>query len=156
MKYVYIFIAVIVLLVGGFATVKKVSPVSWGWWGTTNTSSGVAMKGYDPVAYFDTGAPVKGVADYSTEWANATWQFASAEHRDRFVADPEQYAPQFGGYCSFAVSKGFTADISPDAWDIEDGRLYLFADQNVRDEWVGGLPEGTLEKSTANWANRQK
>jgi YHS domain-containing protein len=154
MKYVYIFIAVVILLVGGFATVKKVSPVSWGWWGTTNTSSGLALKGYDPVAYFDSGAPVEGDPEFTAEWADAMWQFASAEHRERFVANPEQYAPQFGGFCAFAVSKGFTADVSPDAWYVEDGKLYVFADQKVRDQWVAGLPDGTLDQSGSNWAER--
>ena len=71
-----------------------------------------------------------------------------------FAADPEAYAPQFGGFCSFAVSKGFTADISPDAWHVEDGKLYVFADKNVRDDWVATLGEGSLEASTAKWATR--
>ena len=71
-----------------------------------------------------------------------------------FSADPETYAPQFGGFCSFAVSKGFTADIMADAWHIEDEKLYVFADINVRDEWVRTIGEGSLEKSTTNWAKR--
>jgi hypothetical protein len=71
MKYVYIAIAVIVVIVGAFSTVKKVSPVAWGWWGATNTSSGVALKGYDPVAYFQASAPVQGRDEFSYAWNDA-------------------------------------------------------------------------------------
>lgn len=154
MKYVYIGIAVIVVLVGAFMTVNKVSPVGWGWWGTTNTSSGVALHGYDPVAYFEESGPVPGDADYAYDWADATWHFASAANRDRFGADPARYAPQFGGFCTFAVSKGFTADVSPEAWHIADDKLYVFADRNVRDDWVASLADGSLEASEAGWSSR--
>lgn len=154
MKYVYIGIAVIVLLVGTFATVKKVSPASWGWWGTTNTASGVALQGHDPVAYFDSAAPIAGSDEFSHDWADATWHFASADNRDRFAANPDQYAPQFGAFCAFAMSKGFTADSSPDAWHIEGGQLYVFADHNVRDDWVAGLDDGSLTASEESWSRR--
>ena len=154
MKYLYIGIAILVVLVAGFATLHKVSPVGWGWWGETNTSSGVALKGYDPVAYFEQSKAVPGSEEYSADWAGATWHFSSTEHRDLFEANPEHYAPQFGGFCTFAVSKGLTADISPDAWYVGDGKLYVFADQKVRDEWVAGLADGTLRVSEENWAER--
>ena len=154
MKYVYIGITVIIVLVGSVATVKKVSPVSWGWWGTTNTSSGVALHGHDPVAYFDGAAAELGSADFSHTWADATWHFQSADNRDRFAADPEQYAPRYGSFCAFAMSKGFTAEIDADAWHIENDRLYVFADKNVRDDWVEGLPDGSLEASEKSWAKR--
>ena len=144
----------VVVLIAAFATVKKVSPVSWGMWGNYNTSSDVALKGYDPVAYFNGGEPTMGDAQYSHEWGEVTWQFVSDENRALFIDDPATFAPQFGGFCSFAVGKGFTADISPDAWHIENSSLYVFADQNVRDQWVAGLGDGSLEKSTANWAKR--
>jgi YHS domain-containing protein len=153
-KWLIIGVSVLVLLVGTFMTVKKVSPVGWGWWGDINTSEGVALKGYDPVAYFGIDGPVPGSSDFSQEWGGVTWQFSSSANKDIFAAGPEDYAPQFGGFCSFAVSKGFTADISPDAWHIEDGKLYVFADQNVRDEWVAGLGEGSLEQSSENWSER--
>ena len=80
--------------------------------------SGLALKGYDPVAYFKHDKPVKGSAQITHEWVGATWRFASAENRDAFAANPAQYAPQFGGYCSWAVSQGYTADIDPEAWKI--------------------------------------
>jgi len=152
--WIFAGLGVVLLAVGAFLLVNKVSPVDWGWWGNYNTSSGLALKGYDPVEYFSSEQPTQGNNDYSLDWGDVTWQFSSSENRDLFSASPESYAPQFGGFCSFAVSTGFTADISPDAWHIENGKLYLFADQNVRDNWVAGLGDGLLQKSSANWVNR--
>jgi YHS domain-containing protein len=146
-------ICAVVVLVGAFLVVKKVSPVGWGLWGNYNTSSGIALHGYDPVAYHKSQTATKGSNEFALDWGGATWQFSSAENKSLFSADPDVYAPQFGGFCSFAVSKGFTADISPDAWHIHDGKLYVFAERNVRDNWVMSLGEGSLEKSAANWAN---
>lgn len=154
MKYLAIALAVLVIGVVGFAIVKKVSPVGWGWWGTTNTSSGVALRGFDPVAYFTSGSPVSGSDEFTYQWGDATWRFANAENKQRFAEDPRKYAPQFGGFCAFAVSKGFTADPTPEAWHIEDGKLFIFADQNVRDEWVKTLGDGSLDKSEVNWSKR--
>ena len=147
-------VAVLVVVVGTFAGVKKVSPLSWGMWGNYNTSAGLALQGYDPVAYIQDGKATPGDSQFSTDWGDATWQFASADNRALFDLDPEAYAPQFGGFCSFAASKGFTADISPDAWHVVDGKLYVFADQDVQAEWVAGIGDGTLEASTTNWEKR--
>ncbi len=82
------------------------------------------------------------------------WRFANARNRQRFVQNPDSYMPQFGGFCSFAVSKGVTANISPDAWHIEDDRLYLFADKKVRGEWVNNIDEGSMNDSVENWSKR--
>jgi YHS domain-containing protein len=153
-KWLIIGLGVFVVLVGSFMTVKKVSPLAWGWWGTYNTSSELALQGYDPVSYFTDDQPVPGSAEYSYDWGDATWQFASAENLTLFEQNPAEYAPQFGGFCAFAASKGFTADIAMDAWHVEAGKLYVFADQNVRDDWVAALGEGSLEASTENWAKR--
>ena len=152
--WVLIGIGVVVVLVATFLVVMKVSPVGWGYWGNYNTSSGIALKGYDPVAYFDDGQPTPGDNQISHEWAGVTWHFSSAENKNQFSSSPESYAPQYGGFCSFAVSKGFTADISPDAWHIENQNLYVFADKNVRDDWVATLSDGSLTKSDANWSKR--
>lgn len=154
MKFLAAVILIIVLGVGAFAVVEKVSPVAWGWFGTTNTEAGVALKGYDPMAYFIDDGPLKGSADYAYDYGDATWHFASARNRDLFAGDPAHYAPQFGGFCAYAVSKGFTADADPEAWHIEGGRLYVFADGDVRDKWVGALGEGSLQRANENWARR--
>src|SRR5262245_41912427 len=76
--------------------------------------SGIAIRGYDPVAYFADSKPLKGEAKYSYGWRGATWQFASEQHRDLFAQSPEKYAPQYGGYCTYGVSENHTVDIDPE------------------------------------------
>ncbi|MEM6355700.1 MAG: YHS domain-containing (seleno)protein, partial [Pseudomonadota bacterium] len=77
---------------------------------------GTAIDGTDPVAYFTEGKPVEGSSDFTHEWNGATWRFSSAENRDLFAGDPEKYAPQYGGYCAWAVAQGYTASTDPEAW----------------------------------------
>jgi len=97
---------------------------------------GLAIRGYDPVAYFTQNKPVKGSQEHSLDWNGSTWRFSSAEHKALFENDPEKYAPQFGGYCSYAVSEGYTASTVPEAWDIVDGKLYLNYSLSVRNRWL--------------------
>ncbi len=116
----------------------------------TGLVAGVAVGGYDPVAYFTQGKPVKGSADVTTSYEGATWRFASAENRAAFQADPVKYAPQFGGYCAYAVALGHTAKAEPDAWTIHDGKLYLNYDKSVQALWEKDIP-GYIAKADANW-----
>ena len=153
-KWLAIGFVVLIVAMGGFAVTKKVSPISWGWWGDINTSSGLALAGYDPVAYFDAGKSMPGDEQFTYDWGGVTWQFSTASNRGLFEQSPESYAPQFGGFCSFAAGKGVTAGISPDAWHIDNGKLYLFADKNVREEWVEKIDEGSLAASVENWSKR--
>jgi YHS domain-containing protein len=111
---------------------------------------GRAIDGTDPVAYFTEGRPVSGSSDFTHEWNGTTWYFASAENRDAFVANPEQYAPQYGGYCAWAVSQGYTAKIDPEAWAIVDGKLYLNYSKDVQARWQKDVP-GHIAKADANW-----
>jgi YHS domain-containing protein len=90
-----------------------------------NTEGGLAIKGYDPVAYFTDGKPIRGSAEFSASYGGADYHFVSAEHRELFLADPEKYVPQYGGYCAYAVSLNRTADIDPDEWAIVNDKLYL-------------------------------
>lgn len=114
------------------------------------TSKGIAIDGYDPVAYFVAGKPVKGSASLSADWGGATWWFSSEENRSTFRSDPVKYAPQYGGYCSKAVSEGHTAKIDPEAWDIVDGKLYLNYSLKVRDLWRKDIP-GRIRRADENW-----
>jgi YHS domain-containing protein len=114
------------------------------------TFGGVAIDGWDPVAYFTDGKPVEGSREFVHEWNGATWRFASAAHRDLFAQAPEKYAPQYGGYCAWAVSQGYTADIDPEAWKIQDGRLYLNYSLDVQKKWAADIP-GNVAKGDANW-----
>jgi YHS domain-containing protein len=111
---------------------------------------GLAIAGYDPVAYFTDGKPVAGSSELTTEWQGATWRFASAAHRDQFVAEPAKYAPQYGGYCAWAVSQNYTASIDPDAWKIVDGKLYLNYSKDIQAKWQQDIP-GNIGKADVNW-----
>lgn len=114
------------------------------------TFGGVAIDGTDPVAYFQEGRPVEGNDGFEFEWKGATWRFASAENRDLFAADPEAYAPQYGGYCAWAVSQGYTASIDPEAWSIVDGKLYLNYSKGVQGRWEQDIP-GHIASADQNW-----
>jgi hypothetical protein len=116
---------------------------------------GVALKGYDPTAYFQQSKPVKGSPEFAYEWSGALWHFESAQSRDLFKAHPDKYAPQYGGYCSWAVSNNYTADVDPDAWKIVDGKLYLNYSKNVQRKWE---PEAArrIVDADRNWPDLHK
>lgn len=117
---------------------------------TVFTEDGLAIGGYDPVAYFTKGEPRRGDAAFEADWNGATWRFASAENRDRFLSDPETLAPQYGGFCAYAVSENYLASIDPDAWTIHEGRLYLNYSRRVRRTWSRDIP-GRVARGDANW-----
>ncbi|MCR9096517.1 MAG: YHS domain-containing protein [bacterium] len=110
----------------------------------------VAIEGTDPVAYFTEGRPVEGTKAHSLEYMGATWRFASAENKAAFEADPDKYAPQYGGYCAWAVSQGYTAGIDPDAWTIVEGKLYLNYDESVMKSWLADR-DALIDRADANW-----
>src|SRR5438094_9552544 len=83
-----------------------------------NTENGWAIKGYDPVAYFTTGKPTPGMAQFTTTYKRVAYRFASAENRARFIAAPEKFVPQYGGYCAYAIALNQIADIEPEEWAI--------------------------------------
>lgn len=114
------------------------------------TSAGLAIKGYDPVAYFEDGRPVKGDAAYEYQWRGATYRFSSAAHRDAFKQDPARYTPQYGGFCAYGVSEGHTAPVDPEAWSIVGGKLYLNYDKKVREDWKKDT-DGRIRKADQNW-----
>lgn len=114
---------------------------------------GVAIQGYDPVAYFTEGRAIKGKSDYSFTWNDARWLFANAEHRDRFAADPERYAPKFRGYCAYGMSMGKQVAADPQEWTIVDGRLYLNYNRKTRDIWREDQT-ALIKKAEKNWAER--
>lgn len=116
---------------------------------------GTALKGYDPVAYFKEGKSVKGKNEFRHDWSGAKWYFASAANRDEFAGNPEKYAPQFGGYCAWAVANGYTANIDPAAWKIVDGKLYLNYSRDVQQKWEADIP-GFIKKGNENWPKLKK
>jgi YHS domain-containing protein len=116
----------------------------------TGRFSNLAVGGYDPVAYFDAGAPTKGVKEFTYDYQGASWRFASAENLAKFKADPEAYAPQYGGYCAWAVAQGYTAPGNPQNWSVRGGKLYLNFNDKVQSDWLKD-PDGFIAKADANW-----
>jgi YHS domain-containing protein len=118
----------------------------------TGLFSKVALSGYDSVAYFTENKPVKGDPKFSFDYMGAKWQFSSAENRDKFAASPQNFAPQYGGYCAWAVSQGYTASGDPMFWKIVQGKLYLNFDAAVQKKWETDIA-GFIVKANANWPN---
>lgn len=117
---------------------------------TVYAEDGIAIRGTDPVAYFQQQQPIRGNAEFTYEWMGATWQFASAENRDLFASNPERYAPQYGGYCAWAVSQNTTAPIDPNAWAIVDNKLYLNVSPQIQERWQQDAA-GNIAKADENW-----
>ncbi|MGB8816538.1 MAG: YHS domain-containing (seleno)protein [Rhizobiaceae bacterium] len=115
----------------------------------TGLVEGVGAGGFDVVSY-QAGTPVEGKPEFTTKWKGAEWRFASAENRDAFAAAPETYAPQFGGYCAFAVSKGATAKGDPKVWTVVDKKLYFNFNEAVQTNWKEDIP-GNISKAESNW-----
>ena len=117
-------------------------------------AEGVAIGGYDPVAYFREGRAVIGSAAHAHRWNGAVWRFATAEARDRFAADPEAFAPQFGGWCAFAMSQDRLAAGDPLVWRIVEGRLYLNCSARAQRDWEADLA-ANIARGEAVWARRR-
>jgi YHS domain-containing protein len=116
----------------------------------TGLVRGVAVGGYDAVAYFTEHKPVPGKPDITYSWKGATWRFSSAQNRDAFKAAPEKFAPQYGGYCAYAVAQGATASGDPKSWRIVDGKLYLNLSPSVQKLWEKDIP-GYVKAADKNW-----
>jgi YHS domain-containing protein len=116
----------------------------------TSFASDLAVGGYDPVAYFTDGKPVEGAKAFAHEYKGATWRFASAANLAAFKADPEKYAPQYGGYCAWAAAQGYTAKGDPKNWKVVGGKLYLNYNSDIQKKWEKDVP-GFIAKGDANW-----
>ncbi|WP_439500308.1 YHS domain-containing (seleno)protein [Bosea sp. (in: a-proteobacteria)] len=118
--------------------------------GEVNDLTGLAIKGYDPVAYFRDARPVTGSAQFTATHKGATFRFATAANRDAFMAEPQRYAPQYGGFCAYAAAQGYKADIDPAAYAVVDGKLYLNYNKSIQSTWNKD-PAGYIAKGDANW-----
>ena len=98
--------------------------------------SDTAINGYDPVAYFTVGKPVKGQDGLSTEWMGAKWKFSSQANLDLFKSSPEKYAPQYGGYCAYGITQGALVKVEPEQFTVRDGKLYLNYDADIQAKWL--------------------
>lgn len=114
------------------------------------SSTGLAMQGYDPVAYFTQGEATEGSYKITSVYNDATYRFSSEEHKAKFEANPEAYAPAYGGYCAFGTAMGFKFDGDPDHWKIVDDKLYLNLSQDIQERWEGDIP-GFITSADGNW-----
>jgi|SRR3954453_4918668 hypothetical protein len=115
----------------------------------------LAIRGYDPVAYFTEGRPVKGRSEFEYVWEETRWQFASAANRDLFRADPELYAPQYLGHCSLGIAEGVKSETDPEAWEIVGGKLYLNFDRKAHGDWQKNK-EANINQADGNWPALRK
>ncbi|MEO0503620.1 MAG: YHS domain-containing (seleno)protein [Pseudomonadota bacterium] len=113
-------------------------------------NGGIAVDASDVVAYFTIGTPMTGSPEFTHDWNGATWRFVSAANRDSFAANPDAYAPQYGGYCAWAVSEGYTASTIPEAWKIVDDKLYLNFNRRIQRRWERDIP-ARIAAANANW-----
>ncbi|MBR9833598.1 MAG: YHS domain-containing protein [Alphaproteobacteria bacterium] len=116
----------------------------------TGRFSNLAVQGYDPVAYFTDGKPVKGEKEFTTTYQGAEYRFASAENLAAFTADPARFAPQYGGYCAWAVSQGKTAKGDAKYWAIVDDKLYLNFNRSIQKDWDKDR-EGFITAADQHW-----
>ena len=118
--------------------------------GEQYTKRGYAVSGYDPVAYFTTGKPTKGDKNISAEWNDAKWIFATEEHKNLFLANPEKYAPAYDGHCAFAAGIGKKVSAKPTLWKIIDDRLFLNFSKAANTRWLDN-PESYIKDGDDNW-----
>lgn len=113
----------------------------------------LAIKGYDTVAYFKLGKAVKGSESFTFRWRDMIWQFSSQEHRDLFAENPLQYAPQYDGYCAWAMTESRLAITDPEVWSIVEGKLYLNCSPEAFRKWSSDIP-GHIRKADAIWKEK--
>lgn len=118
--------------------------------GPINTTDGIAIEGYDAVAYHTLAEPTAGSPQFSAEWDGATWHFSSAENRELFAEDPERYAPHYGGYCAQAAAQNQVAEGDPEIWTIEEGRLFVNYNSRYQRRFRSDLTEN-IAKADRNW-----
>ena len=112
--------------------------------------NGIALSGYDPVAYHTQEDAVMGSDQYTVEWQGAVWYFVNQDHADSFASEPEKYQPRYGGFCAFGVAKGYRMKPDMTAWEIHDGQLYLYFDESVGDDFAEDRSALTQQADT-NW-----
>jgi len=118
------------------------------------TAAELAIKGYDTVSYFKAGKAQQGIAAFSHQWHGMTWQFSSRENRDLFAASPEKYAPQYDGWCAWAMTESRLAVTDPEVWVIVEGKLYLNCSRDAYGKWSKDIP-GHIKKADEIWKKMQ-
>lgn len=110
----------------------------------------LAIRGYDTVAYFTVGEPIKGSKEFEYEWMGAKWRFSNAEHLELFKAEPEKYAPQYGGYCAWALAENKLAPVNPKQWSVVNDKLYLNYSSKIQKKWLKDR-DNLISEGDKNW-----
>ncbi len=147
-------VTILSLVVYGFAAAQARMPeIYMGKGGVFSAAWGYAVGGYDVVAYFeleDGDAPVAGSDAYVTPYKGVQWRFASAENLAKFKANPDQYRPQYGGYCAWAMARDKFAKGDPKVWYVYEGKLFLNVSQRYKREWLAEI-DRDIARANANW-----
>jgi len=142
-------LAGVVVIIVSVAMYLDIRPIAMGMRNSIYQTRGRALEGFDVVSYFQ-GKPIHGDERFSCTWGNATWLFSSPENREAFLAGPEKFVPEFGGYCTKAISTGFTAPGDPSVYAIRKGRLFIFSSETVKGEFMQH-PEDIIAACNENW-----
>jgi len=149
MKSHYVFDGILT----GFSILSFLLIASSGMSNEKSLKGDLAIKGYDTVAYFKAGKAVKGSESFTFLWHDMTWQFSTKENRDLFAASPEKYAPQYDGWCAWAMTESRLAVTDPEVWKIVDGKLYLNCSREAYEKWSKDIP-GHIKKADAIWKEK--
>ena len=149
-KIVSLIIIAIVLIAGIGMKISAIYPIGFNMHDTTFQNDGVAIDGYDAVAYFDQNEAKKGKEEYKMTWNEATWYFPSSENLELFKNNPKYYAPAYGGHCSFAAGKGFAVQSDPKIWSINNTQLLLYSNEEVKTEGLENIDE-LIANANKNW-----
>ena len=149
MKSYYVFDGILT----GFSLISFLLVASSGMAAEKAPQPDLAIKGYDAVAYFKAGKAEKGSATHTFPWHDMTWQFSTKENRDLFAASPEKYAPQYDGWCAWAMTESRLAVTDPEVWKIVDGKLYLNCSREAYEKWSRDIP-GHIKKADAIWKDK--
>jgi len=154
-RYILLIIVALASLSGLIAVKQmRLSPLSWGWFGPISTSHGMGLDGYDSVAYHTEKKALLGSSEHHTKWQDVEWRFASKYNQALFEANPQRYAPQFGGNCANAISRGMTKKADPQVWFMNDDMLYVFYGEDAKKAFIEKIPNGVLKRSHESWAKR--
>ncbi len=120
-----------------------------------NSTKGIAIKGYDPVAYFELQKAVEGNKAFTIEWSKSQWRFVSQANLEKFKLSPQKYAPQYGGFCAYGCSEDHLSPADPNAWTIAGGKLYLNYNNETRDAWLKDI-DNRIKTADEYWPNLNK
>jgi YHS domain-containing protein len=137
----------------GFAALALLATAAFA--GEYFEKEGLALRGYDPVAYFTEGKPRQGLAEHAYTYKGSKFQFASAENLRTFKQDPQKYAPQFGGYCAYGTAQGYKVSTQPDAFAVVDDKLYFNYNKEVQGIWNKDVP-GNIARADKKWPEVSK